>query len=352
MEENPLYTNFRKTLLLWHQDIDRKMPWKATQDPYKIWLSEIILQQTRVAQGTKYYEKITKKYPTVAALSEASQDDVLSIWKGLGYYARARNMLAAAKQIQEDYSGVFPSTYEEILSLKGVGSYTAAAIASFAFDLPYAVLDGNVFRVLSRYWGITSPIDTGAGKKLFASFAEECLEVSQPAAYNQAIMDFGALICKPALPNCASCPFSDSCRAFDQGIIDLLPIKSKKIKVKNRYFHYLFILKENKVYLRKRNQKDIWQGLFEPPLIEAEKMLTNREVQFRVESKYQVSIRIRKLIYLKQRLTHRLVHGVFYEVIGEITPNGGDWIELIKVDEIALPLIVDRFLKEVAFSDD
>lgn len=346
VEEKHLYRGFRKNLMRWHESIDRNLPWKQTDDPYKIWLSEIILQQTRVDQGTAYYLRIIKQYPTVQHLANASQDDVLAMWKGLGYYARARNMHTAAKQIVNDFSGSFPSNYDDIKSLKGVGDYTAAAIASFAFHLPFAVVDGNVFRVLSRYFGVDTPIDTSAGKKLFDELAQECLDQKKPAEYNQSIMDFGALVCKFALPMCDTCPLSGSCRAFNQGIIDLLPIKSKKVKVKNRYFHYLIMKKDGHIFLQKRLKKDIWQGLYQPPMIEGARTLSKKELLVEIELRYNVKVKIKKVHEVKQRLTHRLVKGVFYEIQGNLDLKEGQWISEANINKLGLPLIVVTFLKE------
>lgn len=346
---------FRKGILDWHQDIDRNLPWKQTTDPYKIWISEIILQQTRVAYGIQYYLKITSLFPTVHDLANASEQDVLSAWKGLGYYARARNMHAAAQQIVNDYDGIFPSTYDDIITLKGVGPYTAAAIASFGFGLPHAVLDGNVFRVLSRHFGEETPIDSTEGKYLFATLAQECLSTDQPASYNQAIMDFGALVCKPAVPLCTSCPLNSSCQALDRGIVDLLPIKSKKIKIKKRFFNYFIFQKGNKVLLQCREQKDIWKGLFEPPQIETEKQFSKKDILSLVQQSWNIdqeNIALKKISVSEQRLTHRLIIATFYKVNlsnMDLVPSG-DWMSITDLSHTAMPKVVDDALKSFFFS--
>ncbi len=270
LEKKALFT---PGLLKWFANHLRPMPWKGIKNPYFIWLSEIILQQTRVEQGLPYYEHFIEQYPTVFDLAKAPEDAIMKSWEGLGYYSRARNLHTAAKQIVTEHNGVFPNTHEEILKLKGVGPYTAAAIASFAFDLPHAVVDGNVYRVLSRYFGIDTPIDSGEGKRLFNSLALTLLDKKQPAAYNQAIMDFGATQCTPKRPKCNTCPFTDQCSAKLEKRITELPVKSKKIIKKNRFFNYLVLYVGEQVLLHKRSAKDIWANLYEFPLLETEALL-------------------------------------------------------------------------------
>jgi A/G-specific adenine glycosylase len=246
------------------------LPWKEDRDPYKIWLSEIILQQTRVEQGLPYYERLLKAFPTVQDLAQAPQELVMKHWQGLGYYSRARNLQAAAQQVLEQHRGKFPQTYAELRALKGVGDYTAAAIASFAFDLPHAVLDGNVYRVLARYFGMDLPIDSPAAKKVFQAKAQELLPPAQAAAYNQALMDFGATHCKPKQPHCAHCPMQDNCQAYTLGLVEKLPVKAKKLEKKNRYFNYLYLVQpQGHFYVQERTAKDIWQQLYELPLLES-----------------------------------------------------------------------------------
>lgn len=261
---------FTNTLLEWNKNENtRSMPWKGEKDPYRIWLSEIILQQTRVEQGWAYYEKFILNYPTVKELAAAPEEAVFRLWQGLGYYARCKNMLAAARQIVSAYHGHFPNTYETIQSLKGIGPYTAAAIASFAFNLPHAVLDGNVFRVLSRFFDIDTPIDSTAGKKQFAELAQELLPHGLSASYNQSIMDFGAVVCKHQQPACHTCPLAGKCKAFQLGLTGLLPVKAKKLVIRKRYFYYLVLQYKDQVFIRKRTESDIWQNLHEFILIEA-----------------------------------------------------------------------------------
>ncbi len=263
MEDN----NFAGRLLAWYHENRRNLPWRNTHDPYIIWISEIILQQTRVAQGYDYFLRFMERFPDADALVSATEDEVLRCWQGLGYYSRARNLHAAAHQFAEQ--GGFPKTYEGIRNLKGVGDYTAAAIASFAYGLPHAVVDGNVYRVLSRFFGVEEPIDTGGGKKYFASLAQALLpEGRESADYNQAVMDFGALQCVPNSPRCIDCPLSDGCVAYRDGRVSEFPVKSRTLKVKERYLHYMYIEAEGEIALFKREGNDIWRGLYEPFLIE------------------------------------------------------------------------------------
>lgn len=246
----------------------RDLPWRNTKDPYKIWLSEVILQQTRVDQGTDYYLKFIHYYPKVELLANAAEDEVLRLWQGLGYYSRARNLHATAKIIAENYRGIFPKNYSEVVALKGVGEYTAAAICSFAYQLPYPVIDGNVYRLLSRYLNCHLPIDSAEGKKTFQKVALELLDKKNPEVYNQAIMEMGALVCTPRQPSCSSCVLASSCAARSSGTVEQLPVKTKKTKVRNRYFHYLIIRNEGAILIKKRSEKDVWEGLYNFPLIE------------------------------------------------------------------------------------
>ena len=240
---------FTKKLLEWYAQNDRPMPWKGIKNPYFIWLSEVILQQTRVEQGLPYYLKFIKKYPTINSLAKAPEDEILKLWEGLGYYSRARNLHAAAKEIVVNYNGIFPTTYEEILKLKGVGEYTASAIASFAYDLPRAVIDGNVYRVLTRFFGIHTPVDTSKGKKKIRLLADCLLETQKPALYNQAIMDFGAIQCTPKTPECSVCTLKNACTGYGLKKVNTYPVKSKKIKKRKRHFYYLVLKQGSKLLL-------------------------------------------------------------------------------------------------------
>lgn len=249
----------------------RELPWRQTRDPYTIWVSEIILQQTRVEQGTPYFERFIAAFPNIKSLANAPEDKVLAFWQGLGYYSRARNMQAAAKQIMTNYSGQFPSAYEDILKLKGIGPYTAAAISSICFNEAEPVVDGNVFRAASRIFGIHEDISKGSTRKLFVSTLKEVIPADQPGNFNQALMELGATICKPS-PNCPACPVRDHCYAFGKKVTGELPVKGKKTKVRDRYLNYLVYQSEGKVLMKKRDGKDIWQGLYDFPLIEGEQI--------------------------------------------------------------------------------
>ena len=352
---------FTINLMRWFASHHRPMPWKGEKNPYLIWLSEIILQQTRVEQGLPYFLKFKEKYPTVKDLANAPEDEVMKMWEGLGYYSRARNLHFTAKYIANDLKGKFPKTHTEILKLKGVGAYTAAAIASFAYDLPHAVVDGNVYRVLARYFGIDTPIDSTIGKKEFAKLAHELLDKKKPADYNQAIMDFGATQCTPKNPNCKNCPLSKNCIGFNMQKSDILPVKIKKIKKKERFFHYLLINSNNSVYLQKRVEKDIWQNLYQFPMLETDKMMDFIELQKTDFWKSRVgnlamSPAIISKTY-KQILTHQKIWATFYEVdiISELEDDvikNENYILVPKTDlnKFGFPKIIDLFLKEKTLS--
>ena len=272
-------SEFADILIDWYENNKRDLPWRDTQDPYRIWISEIILQQTRVAQGYDYYIRFIQRFPDVLTLAEADEDEVMKYWQGLGYYSRARNLHAAARTIRE--AGAFPTTYEGVRALKGVGDYTAAAICSFAYGLPHAVVDGNVYRVLSRWMGIDTPIDSTPGKKLFAQLADELMDKSRPALYNQAIMDFGALQCTPSSPDCLSCPLADSCMALAQGSVEALPVKQHRTKVTDRFFNYIYVRTYGGLtFIRKRTGNDIWKNLYEPVLLETDEDMTGKDDEF------------------------------------------------------------------------
>jgi A/G-specific adenine glycosylase len=341
-----MFNNFKKRLILWSLDHKRILPWSKTRDPYFIWLREVMLQQTRVEQGASYYQKFISKYPTVTDLANASLDEVYKNWEGLGYYSRAKNLLITAQTVRDDYKGKFPVDYHKILSLKGIGEYTAAAIVSFAYDQPYSVLDGNVFRVLSRYFGVEHPIDTTIGKKYFKKLAQDCLDVEQPAQYNQAIIDFGAVICKPKLPLCNHCPFSSECIAYHQDRISDLPFKSKKMIKQNRYFNYLVLIQNEKVYIQQRNKKDIWQHLFQFPLIESEDKLLSKE-ELPKEMIDLASIINESKLY-SQTLTHRNIYAKFFELEGNNFSPSNEWV-LVNFEELknyGFPKIIKDYLSE------
>lgn len=303
----------------WYKANKRDLPWRDTKDPYLIWISEVILQQTRVVQGYEYYLRFVEAFPDVKALADADEDKVMRLWQGLGYYSRARNLHAAAKMIVSGHGGVFPSEYKNILSLKGIGEYTAAAIGSFAFDLPYAVVDGNVFRFLSRFFAIDTPINSTQGKKIFTELANELLDKDNPGEHNQAIMEFGALQCVPVSPDCLACPLSEQCLAYAKNEVSAYPVKEGKTKVKERYLNYLDIRCGNYLYLNKRTGNDIWKNLYELPLIETAEKLSFEELQNTGEFKNILentgNIELRSVnISLKHVLSHRIIYANFYQI--------------------------------------
>ena len=267
-----------KSLIKWYEANKRELPWRDISDPYRIWISEIILQQTRVNQGLSYYLRFIERFPDVKALAIANEDEVLKYWQGLGYYSRARNLHKTAQIIAEKYKGKFPNSYTDIVQLKGIGAYTAAAVCSFAYNQAYAVVDGNVYRVLSRLFAIETPIDSNKAKKEFSELATNMLDKSKPGIHNQAIMEFGALQCVPVQPDCNACPFQKTCKAYKLDLVDKLPIKASKTKVRERFFNYFLIQYQSKIYIQKRTEKDIWQNLYELPLIESNKLFEPEEI--------------------------------------------------------------------------
>lgn len=297
---------FIEELLQWYHQNARNLPWRNTNDPYKIWLSEVILQQTRVEQGLPYYHRFTTSFPTLKKLASASEEEVLRLWQGLGYYSRGRNLLTAARQMIERHKG-FPKTYEDIRNLKGIGDYTAAAIASFAYNLPHAVVDGNVYRFYSRLFGIATPIDSTKGKKEFMGLASSLLNKKDPALHNQAVMEIGAVICKPK-PLCDQCPFASQCKALKENAVDAYPVKSKSIKVKERYFYYLLMRSGNKTFIQKRTGKDIWQGLYEFPLIECSNPVEPDQLYRMKEWKSAVAEVKPEVYHISKPYVHKLSH--------------------------------------------
>lgn len=341
---------FSKAIIEWYEENKRELPWRETSDPYLIWISEIILQQTRVAQGYDYFMRFIRRFPDVRTLAEADEEEVMKYWQGLGYYSRARNLHAAAKSMQ----GTFPKTYEEVRALKGVGEYTAAAICSFAYGMPYAVVDGNVYRVLSRYFGIDTPIDSTEGKKLFAALAQEMLDKQHPALYNQGIMDFGAIQCTPQSPNCLFCPLAESCAALAKGLVAKLPVKQHKTKTTNRYFNYVYVRAGAYTYISKRTGEDIWKNLYELPLIETQAALPEEEFralpEFRAMFAEGEEIVVRSVCRdVKHVLSHRVIYANFYEVtLPEESASFGDF-KKIKADELgryAVSRLVHAFLEK------
>ena len=344
-------TAFTKALLKWHKKENRReMPWKGEKDPYKIWLSEIILQQTRVDQGRAYYEKFLLAFPTVGDLAMAPEQKVYKLWEGLGYYNRCRNLIATAKRIAMEYKGKFPVTYEEILSLKGIGPYTAAAIASFAYNLPHAVVDGNVTRILSRYFGDFTPIDSAEGKRVFADMATELLDKQQAGLYNQAIMDFGATVCLPRNPLCEDCIQRADCRALEEGWITQLPVKEKRLEKRERWFYYFIAeVPGNKVYVRRRNAKDIWEGLFEFVLLEMDRPmdipLTDHIRQ--LFGQQPLTVKQKSGIY-RQELTHQIIRGQFITLTLKKPASIPDYLLIPRsqLADYAFPKLINAWLSD------
>ena len=351
--ETKASSDFALTLLRWFRENGRDLPWRQMHDPYAIWLSEIILQQTQVKQGWEYWERFMRHWPTVEALAAATEDEVLREWQGLGYYSRARNLHFAARQIVA--LGYFPNTLEEIKHLKGVGDYTAAAIGSIAFDLPAAVVDGNVYRVLARHFGIDTPINTTEGKKLFAALAQERLlpalnrEGQGAGLYNQAIMDFGAIQCTPQSPDCMGCPLVESCEAFRTDRIAQLPVKLKTLKVKERHLIYIYVRCNGYVAIHRRGPGDIWQGLWEPFIIDNSDLTIDN---WAAQNNYQLSTINCQLIakQVKHVLTHRVLFADFYlwEVNERPTlPDDYIWIKEAELDDYAKPRLIEILLESV-----
>lgn len=322
---------FAPLLLKWYAAHKRKLPWRDIKDPYKIWISEIILQQTRVAQGYDYFVRFIKKFPNVKTLAAAPEDEVLKLWQGLGYYSRARNLHAAAKSM----GGVFPRTYERVRALKGVGDYTAAAICSFAYNMPYAVVDGNVYRVLSRVFGVDNPIDSPDGKKQFSALAQELLDKKNPGDYNQAIMDFGATCCTPQAPQCATCPMKKFCVAYQKNLQEVLPVKAQKTKVSARYFHYIYVAQGKFTWLHKRGAGDVWQNLYEPPLAETPTEKLDAPARAQLKKWFGAARVVPAGQPVKHVLSHRIIYAQLYKVV--LPPSRKVPAEFLRVSIKDLP---------------
>jgi A/G-specific adenine glycosylase len=335
-------------LIAWYKKYKRDLPWRNISDPYKIWLSEIILQQTQVVQGLSYYIKFTETFPTIIDLANAPEDQVMRLWQGLGYYSRARNLHSAAKEVKINYKGKFPNTYESIKALKGVGDYTAAAVSSFAFNLPHAVVDGNVYRVLSRLFNVNTPINSTRGKKEFQLLANELLNHKNPGLHNSAMMEFGALWCKPQNPKCEECPLQEYCLAHEKNTVNLLPLKDKKIKIRNRYLHYFIFNFKDSVYVQKRTEKDIWQNLYEFYLIETEEdtspelVLKNTNLKKLIKEINVISIKAEK----KHILSHQHIYATFYEIKIKTPINSESLIKIKRSDliQFGLPQLINKYI--------
>lgn len=341
--------NFSSVILSWFRENGRALPWRETRDPYAIWLSEVILQQTRITQGWEYWERFMQTYPTVADLAAAHEDEVLKLWQGLGYYSRARNLHAAAKQIVA--MGGFPDTLNGIKSLKGVGDYTAAAIASFSFDIPQAVVDGNVYRVLARHFGIDTPINSTQGKKEFAALAQSLLPAAEAAAYNQGMMDFGAIQCTPQAPRCLLCPLAETCEALRSGRVGELPVKNKTLKVRTRHLTYVYIRCKGYTAIRRRAGGDIWQGLWEPfnaSIHEDSAPATIIEIQSLLHLPSDSLLLLTKGV--KHVLTHRILLADFYLLETEsrpLLPDDYIWIREDDIYQYGIPRLVEILLEKV-----
>jgi A/G-specific adenine glycosylase len=336
--------DFHLLITDWYRQNKRALPWRSTKEPYSIWLSEIILQQTRVDQGTAYYHKFMENYPTVMHLAKAEEQEVLNLWQGLGYYSRARNLHATAKHITHDLNGQFPNNFKDLLKLKGVGEYTAAAIASFSFKEPVSVVDGNVYRVLSRVFNIDTPIDSTEGKKQFAQLAQELISINEPDTHNQAIMEFGAMHCTPANPKCESCPLIALCMSHENKTIQSRPVKSKKTKVRDRFFHYLLFEDQEHFYISQRTEKDIWQNMYQFPLIETD--ISGELKNFEPYTEIQANFVSSEITHL---LSHQKIHTFFYHFPATSLSKETPLIKVNKNDfgDFPIPRIIDRYLESL-----
>ena len=345
MEVKSGINGFAQTLLKWFETYGRELPWRETRDPYAIWLSEIILQQTQVKQGWDYWQRFMHRWPTVEDLAAATEDEVLREWQGLGYYSRARNLHYAAQQIVA--LGHFPNTIEEIKQLKGVGDYTAAAIGSIAFGLPAAVVDGNVYRVLARHFGIATPINSTEGKKEFATLAQSLMPEASAGLYNQAIMDFGAIQCTPQSPKCIVCPLQESCEALRTGKINTLPVKEKKLKIKERHLIYIYIRCQGETAIHRRGEGDIWQGLWEPFLMEDGRWKMDDGRRKMEDGRWKMVAK-----RVKHVLTHQVLTADFYLWETETRPELPEdyiWIKEEDIDDYGIPRLVDKLLKKLFY---
>jgi len=344
--------NFSKSILAWYKISKRDLPWRNTRNPYLIWLSEVILQQTRVEQGLPYYLRFVKAFPTVKKLAAAKEEQVLKLWQGLGYYSRARNLHHAAKEIVKKHKGKFPSTYDDIRALKGVGDYTAAAIASFAYDLPYATVDGNVYRLLSRYLGIMTPINSSKAKKEFAEAAQELMGDSPPHDFNQAMMEFGSKQCKPLNPDCENCPLQSSCIAFEKKWVKKLPVKNKNQKIRSRYFHYLHIEQDGFTWIKKRTEKDIWKNLYEFPMLENRRKMKTAALY--ADSRFSEMLPpeytiLKGSLDFKHQLSHQTIHATFHRIglksKSKLRLEGAKKIKNKEISRLPVHRLVEKYLQ-------
>ena len=354
MEKNILSRDYQysKTFIDWYKKNKRDLPWRNTKDPYRIWISEIILQQTRVTQGLDFYSRFIRRFPNIQELAKADQEEVLKLWQGLGYYSRARNLHEAAKSIQLNFQGIFPQRYEDVIALKGVGSYTAAAILSIAWNQAYPVIDGNVYRVLGRLFAVDVPCDTGKGRKMYDELAYILMDPKQAGLHNQAIMEFGALQCIPFKPDCHQCMLKDKCLSFDSGTTQKYPVKQHIITVRERYFNYFFILHKGNTFLSRRTKKDIWEGLFDFPLIETLYSMTYEEIR-ETETFKNLFYDTGKITFslISNEVKHVLTHQILYAKLYKVTIQKENsclkkYIKtpLGKITDYAVPALISRFL--------
>jgi A/G-specific adenine glycosylase len=339
---------FSRRLRPWYREHHRPLPWRETRDPYRIWLSEVILQQTRVDQGLNYWLRFTERWPTVQALAQAREEQVLKQWQGLGYYSRARNLLAAARQVVDEHGGRFPQDHKGLLGLKGVGNYTASAIASICFNRPEAVVDGNVYRVLARFAGISTPIDSTEGRKQFQELASKLLDPIHPGDHNQAVMELGATVCTPKSPDCPHCPLQEKCVALATGKVQSLPVKRGKTKTRDRFFNYLHIAVGSGLYMRQRTGNDIWKGLHELPLVESERPLTARTLKTQLERTFGTGWAVgRTEPEQRHVLSHQVIHAVFWTAVPPPAFNPpAQWkaVSGKKLEALAVPRLIESWL--------
>ncbi len=345
-------SRFSSALIVWYKHNKRELPWRETRDPYCVWVSEIILQQTRVNQGLNYYINFINRFPSIFDLANATEDQVLMQWQGLGYYSRARNMHQAAKYVAFELKGQFPTTYDELIKLKGVGTYTAAAISSICFNEQRTVVDGNVFRVLTRLFDISTPINSSKGKKEIEALAQDLNVGDDYGSFNQALMEFGAIQCTPKLPKCNQCIFSTECIALSKGTIDKLPIKEKKIKIKKRFLNFIFVMDANNMtIIKRRNDNDIWKGLYQFPIVETPK--DNLDDKILNNFSFNDDAIITSINNYTHKLTHQTLHIRIFslkvsDLEGQI-PDGFNMIEMCKIGEYALPKPLENFCNELEF---
>ncbi|WP_231491079.1 A/G-specific adenine glycosylase [Pedobacter sp. Leaf170] len=347
---------FQNEIINWYLANKRDLPWRHTNDAYTIWLSEIILQQTRVEQGLPYFNKFLSNFPTVNDFANATEAKVLQLWQGLGYYSRGRNMHATAQIVLNEHKGIFPTSYHELIKLKGVGEYTAAAISSFSSGEAKAVVDGNVFRVLARYCGIDTPINTPKGKKDFFNLANDLLYIPDPALYNQAIMEFGAIQCKPKSPNCAVCPLNLDCHALRKNIVNQLPVKLPKAEKKFRYLNYFVCIADGKILVRERQKGDIWQHLYDFPSIETAHIPDSNDESFikSLKEEYGETAAVKLVSYKKHVLTHQIIHVQFFALKNYIfnfnKQKELNWVSFNSLDELPKPNVIRTFIEEFSES--